>query len=105
MNNNDLNKFKEMIMVISETYGIAFSEAKLRIWWKVLEPYTIEQFVGGIESHISCIRNGKYPPTPSHIIEKIKVCRKPVSDQELALQLPNKKPELPTEKELLSWLK
>ena len=67
MNNQDQeNKFKELITVMSETYGEEFTPAKVKLWWNLFKPHSIEVFEQALYAHIACQDAGMFPPKPAN---------------------------------------
>jgi len=71
MNSQEQNKFKELISVISETYGEEFTQAKLKLWWNLFKPYSIVTFEQALYSHIACPDTGMFAPKPANITKFI----------------------------------
>jgi|ETNvirome_6_1000_1030641.scaffolds.fasta_scaffold01506_3 hypothetical protein len=71
MNSQDQNKFKELITVMSETYGEEFTPAKLKLWWNLFKPYPIETFEQALYAHIACPDAGMFSPKPANLMKFI----------------------------------
>ena len=82
MTNNDQQKFKELIALISETYGEQFSGAQIVMWSTLFKSVTIEQFENAVYAHISCPDTGMFTPKPANIMKFINGTTKQ-NDQQL----------------------
>lgn len=71
MNSQDQNKFKELITVISETYGEEFNPSKVKLWWNLFKPYSIEVFEKALYAHIACPDAGMFSPKPANLMKII----------------------------------
>lgn len=71
MISQDQNKFKELITVMSETYGEEFTPAKLKLWWNLFKPYQIETFEKALYAHIACPDAGMFSPKPANLMKFI----------------------------------
>ena len=71
MISQDQNKFKELITVMSETYGEEFTPAKLKLWWNLFKPYPIETFEQALYAHIACPDAGMFSPKPANLMKFI----------------------------------
>ena len=71
MNNEDQQKFKELISLISETYKEEFSGNTIKMWWSLFKPRTIEVFESAVYAHISCPDTGMFTPKPANIMKFI----------------------------------
>lgn len=71
MNSQDQNKFKELITVMSETYGEEFTPAKVKLWWNLFKPHSIEVFEQALYTHIACPDAGMFSPKPANLMKFI----------------------------------
>lgn len=71
MISQDQNKFKELITVMSETYGEEFTPAKLKLWWNLFKPHSIETFEQALFAHIACPDAGMFSPKPANLMKFI----------------------------------
>lgn len=71
MNSQDQNKFKELITVMSETYGEEFTPAKVKLWWNLFKPHSIEVFEQALYAHIACTDAGMFSPKPANLMKFI----------------------------------
>uniref|UniRef100_UPI0035C756C8 hypothetical protein n=1 Tax=Marinobacter sp. TaxID=50741 RepID=UPI0035C756C8 len=71
MISQDQNKFKELITVMSETYGEEFTPAKLKLWWNLFKPHSIETFEQALYAHIACPDAGMFSPKPANLMKFI----------------------------------
>jgi len=71
MTSQDQNKFKELITVMSETFGEEFTPAKLKLWWNLFKPYSIETFERALYAHIACPDAGMFSPKPANLMKFI----------------------------------
>ncbi|MEI8055429.1 MAG: DUF6475 domain-containing protein [bacterium] len=67
----DLKKFAELIVGISEVYGKSFTSAAIEIYWRILEPFRLEDVSAAIDRHVQHPDDGKFLPKPSDIIKAI----------------------------------
>lgn len=63
------DKFKYMILVLSQEYNIEFSLERIKIWYNILKDYDIEQVSFAV---YEVIKKNTYSPKISDIIEVIK---------------------------------
>jgi hypothetical protein len=71
MHNHDTPRFAEVILIISESYNIAFSVPLLQIWQKTLAPYSIEDIEAALDAHLSDTERGERKPMPATLIRHI----------------------------------
>jgi len=71
MNSNDQNKFKEITLMITETYGDQFTGTKLKLWWNMFKPYSMEDFESAVYKHLTCPDAGMFSPKPANIMKFI----------------------------------
>ena len=71
MKNIDRQKFAAEVITTLATYGRETNAAVVAKWWQALEPYTWTQVVDAINAHMSDPQDGRYPPTPAHVIAKL----------------------------------
>ncbi len=71
MTNNDQQKFKELIALISETYSEQFSSAQIVMWSTLFKNVTIKTFENAVYAHISCPDAGMFTPKPANIMKFI----------------------------------
>jgi hypothetical protein len=87
MQKSDSAKFKELLTGVGEEYKIKFSEVRLRMWWKILSKYTIEQIESGIYAHMSDPDAGMFELKTASIIKHIDGTKKDnAGDQEFIAQ-------------------
>ena len=82
MQKSDSLKFKELLTGAGEEYKIKFSEVRLRMWWKILNKYTIEQVEAGIYAHMSDPDAGMFELKTASIIKHIDGTKKDVEQIE-----------------------
>ena len=71
MKQNDIAEFSEKIIATYETYSKQLSDSAVKMMFRALSNYSIEQVTQGITAHVRDTSCGMFPPTPAHIIEKI----------------------------------
>lgn len=87
MQKSDSLKFKELLTGAGEEYKIKFSEVRLRMWWKILNQYTIEQVEAGIYAHMSDPDAGMFELKTASIIKHIDGTKKDnTADEEFIAQ-------------------
>ena len=87
MQKSDAAKFKALLTGVGEEYKIKFSEVRLRMWWKILSKYSIEQVESGIYAHMRDPDAGMYELKTASIIKHIDGTKKDnTGDQEFIAQ-------------------
>ena len=87
MQKSDAAKFKALLTGVGEEYKIKFSEVRLRMWWKILSKYSIDQVESGIYAHMSDPDAGMYELKTASIIKHIDGTKKDnTGDQEFIAQ-------------------
>jgi len=71
MNENDANKFKELITSINATYGEEFTQPQTLLWWNIFKKYPIEAFEQAVYQHMVDPDSGMFSPKPANIIKFI----------------------------------
>jgi hypothetical protein len=64
----DYNRFVTVLNAAMDVYGRERTGTALALWWKVLQPFTMEQVEAGLSSHL---RTCRFAPTPADIIAAI----------------------------------
>ena len=72
MLDTDKKEFSEVVRATLSVYRVEASADVLRVWWGVLQSYTIEQVRNGFSRFVSS-KESKYPPVPAHIVEAIEL--------------------------------
>jgi hypothetical protein len=67
MNDQDKNKFKEILTMISENDNQIFSQTKIKLWWEIFKEYSVEDFSAAVFKNIKDPESGKYPTKIAHI--------------------------------------
>jgi len=67
----DSSSFAELITGLGEIYRWEFSPATIEIYWRILEPFSLEDVRAAIYRHIQDPDAGKYLPKPADIIMAI----------------------------------
>lgn len=65
---SDMKGFCEFMVVVGEIYSTEINEVKIQVYFNCLKIYNIEQIKEAFNTHI---KNSKYFPKPSEIIEYI----------------------------------
>jgi len=71
MNQNDGNKFRELITAINVTYGEDFTEPQVLLWWNLFKPHSIEVFEKAVYQHMACPDAGMFSPKPANLMKFI----------------------------------
>jgi hypothetical protein len=71
MQAQDQQKFKDLMTLIAETYGKELSQVKAKSWWVMFRPFSIEQFEQAVYSHLMDADEGRFHPTPAHLMKHI----------------------------------
>jgi len=71
MNKQDELKFKELIAMITATYEREFNPAKIKLWWNLFKPHSLQAFEQAIYQHIACPDAGMFEPRPANLTKFI----------------------------------
>ena len=86
MDNQDKSGFRSVLKGAFEIYGSKLSAEGWELWWRMMAPYSIQQFKQAMTAHLAA---SVYSPKPADIIQAIKAQDgRPGSDEawQLALQ-------------------
>jgi len=67
----DKQQFAEMIIATMELYNKHPSKMAIKMYWSVLERFSIEQVEHGLKAHLNDTDQGKFQPKPADIIRHI----------------------------------
>ena len=67
----DKQQFAEMIIATMELYNKHPSKMAIKMYWNVLERFSIEQVEHGLKAHLNDTEQGKFQPKPADIIRHI----------------------------------
>lgn len=68
MQSNDKGQFLKVLAACLDMYGRERSDTVLALWWKLMQPYGLDQVQDALASHM---RTSKFCPTPADVIEQI----------------------------------
>ena len=72
METNEQDKFKELIALMAENYNEEFTASKVKLWWGMFKPFSINVFESALYAHIGCPDAGMFSPKPANIMKFIK---------------------------------
>lgn len=70
MFDSDKQEFAEILKATMGVYRVEAGPLVVKLWWSVLNRYSIEQVKEGFSRFVSS-KESKFPPVPAHIIEAI----------------------------------
>jgi len=70
--NSDESKFLEVMATLDALYEKKPNMVLARMMFKIMGPYTYEQFSAAVESHISSPNHGSFYPKPADLIRAIR---------------------------------
>lgn len=71
MNDSDKKAFVEILSPVFSTYNKTPDVQTLKLWFGLMQKYTVETFKKGIYAHLTDSEAGRFMPTPAHIIAQI----------------------------------
>lgn len=71
MKQADFDEFTTLMEATLPVWGDSPKGSILAVWFKALEPYTLDQVRMAFTAHLRDPGNGKFAPKPAHIIEQI----------------------------------
>jgi hypothetical protein len=71
MKDTDFDRFSALLVVASEVYGRAVSQALAAVYWQTLAPYPIDAVEGALHSHLADPDAGQFFPKPADLIRHI----------------------------------
>lgn len=71
MDNNDFNKFRELLVGLSQMYDKTVSQSLGQMYWNALQHLTLEQLQYAINAHVNDPDQGQYFPKPGNFTKHI----------------------------------
>jgi hypothetical protein len=71
MNNQDFDEFLEVWTAANEVYDKSPSDAAIAITFKVLQPYSLDDFKRAVTAYLADPENGQYAPKPADVIKQL----------------------------------
>lgn len=73
MNHHDFQAFKSALVGCIGVYGNTPAPETVAVWFKAMEGYSLDQFSGALSTHVTDPKEGRFCPTPAHILAHLKV--------------------------------
>ena len=71
MIDSDKREFGEMMTAVFQLYKSEPNKQILRLYWKALLNYSIEQVQEAVDQHVVNTKNGQFLPKPADILKQI----------------------------------
>jgi len=68
---SDFVQFKQGMMMLAENYRVEVNQAQMSINWDALENVGIDELLVAIRRHISDPVQGRFFPTPAHLLNQV----------------------------------
>lgn len=83
MREHDYERFAKVVNAVMDVYGRERSGVALALWFKALQPFTLEQVEAGLSEHM---RVSRFAPTPADVIAAITALDgRPTADEAWAM--------------------
>lgn len=68
MKQSEYEQFVDMLQGVADVYGKQVSPAAVAIWWKVMQPYDLQDVQRGFEAHLRERGAGSFWPKPADVL-------------------------------------